>query len=307
MTAAPRIASQGLVYVFGEPMIELSSIAGNTACLGVGGDTFNTSVYLSRAGIDVQYVTAIGDDPMSERVLHALKEEGIGTDHVSVIPGKPVGLYAISLDEHGERDFTYWRQNSAFRSWFTTRDRDETIAAMAQAGMLYLSGITLSVFSEDERTQINALIRKVRDNGGRVAFDTNYRPTGWAGRNVARDAIGQVMPHISIALPTFEDDASLFGTATPEECIDSWLAAGAREVCVKSGDRGALLSGNGWVEPETPLKPKDTTGAGDSFNGAYLAARLQGEAPATAASHANTLAGRVIMTSGAILPKETQI
>lgn len=292
----------GPVFVIGEPMIELSSISGDQAQLGVGGDTFNTSVYLKRAGVDVQYVTTLGDDTLSKRVLNALHQEGVGTDFIEIVPGQPVGLYAIDVDEFGERSFTYWRSASAFRSWFDTKGAYKTLAAMEEAALLYLSGITLSVFTDANRARLADLSKRVRRNGGHVAFDTNYRPAGWSTSEAARDAVNQLMPFVTLALPTFEDEANLFGSPSPEECVSRWQTAGASEVCVKSGPEGALLSVGGWVTPKTALKPKDTTGAGDSFNGAYLAARLLGNAPMEAASQANDLAGRVIMISGAILP-----
>ena len=305
MTHLGTGAQPGPVFVFGEPMVELSSVTDDTARLGVGGDSFNTAVYLARAGVDVQYVTAIGDDPMSARVLQALSKEGVGTDFVTVLTGKPVGLYAISLDDHGERTFTYWRSASAFRDWFSCDQLDRAMGAMERACLLYFSGITLSVFTPCERERIRQLAADVQSNGHAVAFDTNYRPSGWRRREDAQSAIDQIMPHVSIALPTFEDEADLFGVRTPEACVARWRAAGVAEVCVKSGPRGALLSTGGWVAPQRPLKPVDTTGAGDSFNGAYLAARLHGAASAEAAMKANALAGRVIMSNGAIIPEDS--
>lgn len=297
------IANGGTVFVFGEPLLELSSVTGDSARLGIGGDTFNTSVYLARAGIDVQYVTAIGDDPMSGRVLDALRAENIGTDYVSVVPGRPVGLYAIEVDDEGERSFTYWRSQSAFRSWFKTPGTSAALKAMASARALYLSGITLSVFTHEERAEIVGLMERAQKNGVTTVFDTNYRPLGWPIADAARVAVEQIRPFVTISMPTFEDEADLFGTSTPEDSAAYWRDAGCREVCVKSGPRGAFLSVGEWVRPEQERQPKDTTGAGDSFNGGYLAARLKGARPQDAAKAGNDLAGRVIMTSGAILPR----
>lgn len=299
----PIYETRPSVLVFGEPLLELSAIDGAQASLGLGGDTFNTSVYLSRAGVDVQYVTAIGDDALSHRVVEALESEGIGTDFVSIVPGKPVGLYAIEVDADGERSFTYWRSDSAFKSWFHSEKAGAALDAMTSASMLYLSGISLSALSDAERAHLVDVLASAHRGGVSVAFDTNYRPSGWRSPDEARAAIRAVQQYVSISLPTFEDEQDLFGLATPEACLASWRAVGCAEVCVKAGARGGLLNGGNWVSPATARKPIDTTGAGDSFNAGYLATRLQGGDAQAAAAAGNELAGRVIMTSGAILPR----
>lgn len=291
-------------FVFGEPLLELSSVTQESARLGIGGDTFNTAVYLARGGVDVQYVTAIGDDPMSERVSHALQAEGIGTDYVTVIPGKPVGLYAIEVDETGERSFTYWRSDSAYRSWFQSGRSAEAFDAMVEGALLYMSGISLSGFSREERAALTDLMATAKSQGVCTAFDTNYRPRGWPLPDTARMAIEAIKPFVSISLPTFEDEEDLFGASSPDQSVAFWQAGGCDEVCVKSGPRGAFISSGEWVRPTVERKPKDTTGAGDSFNGGYLSARMRGADPLEAARAGNELAGRVIMTSGAILPRD---
>ena len=293
----------GGVFVLGEPLAELSDVRGGAARLGVGGDAFNTAVYLRRAGVPVQMLTALGTDPMSASVEAVMHDEGIGTDHLCRSPDRPVGLYAIETDEAGERSFTYWRGESAYRAWFDLPGCDAALDRAAGAELLYLSGISLSAFGNAGRERIVALARQVRANGGQVAFDTNYRPKGWPSEHAARGAIRMLTPHVSIALPTFEDEAVLFGHEGPEEALNAWMAAGASEACVKCGPDGALTSAHGWVRPPVIRAPLDTTGAGDSFNGAYLAARLRGEPPDRAAAAGNALAGEVIMVRGALTPR----
>ena len=295
--------ASGGVFVLGEPLGELSEVRGGAARVGVGGDAFNTAVYLRRAGVPVQMLTALGTDPMSASVEAVMRAEGIGTDHLCRSSDRPVGLYAIETDEVGERSFTYWRSESAYRGLFDLPGCEAALDRAARAELLYLSGISLSAFGAGERERIVVLARQVRANGGQVAFDTNYRPRGWPSARAAREAIRALAPHVSIALPTFEDEAALFGHENPQEALNAWAAAGASEVCVKCGPDGALTSAHGWVRPSVVRAPLDTTGAGDSFNGAYLAARLRGEAPDRAAAAGNALAGEVIMVRGALTPR----
>ena len=101
----------------GECMIELRHAGANDFVQGFSGDTLNTAIYLSRLlGADdarVDYVTALGDDPYSERMIAAWRAEGLGTNLVARLPGRLPGLYVIRTDSKGERSFHYWRGESA--------------------------------------------------------------------------------------------------------------------------------------------------------------------------------------------------
>ncbi len=291
-----------IVYVFGEAMIELSGVAGDSAKIGVAGDTFNTAVYLSRSGIRARYVTALGDDSFSLRILSALRGEDIFTSGCVIIPDAAPGLYAIDVDDVGERSFTYWRSDSAAKQFFERPESAAIIEPMTRAKTLYLSGITLSIFNAQDRDKIIEIARCVKDGGGQVVFDTNYRPRGWDNKNEAKRAVVAFMPYVSTALLTLEDEQALFGDKTAEDCAKRWHDGGVGEVVIKAGPRGAYSQQTGWVRPRKLIKPMDTTGAGDSFNGAYLAARLSGETIENAITAGHELAAKVLMTAGAVLP-----
>src|SRR4051812_37876277 len=95
------------VASIGECMIELSPRPGGVLGLGFGGDTLNTAVYLARLGVAVDYLTALGDDGYSQRMLALWREEGVGTALVPLLPGRLPGLYLIEIDAAGERRFLY--------------------------------------------------------------------------------------------------------------------------------------------------------------------------------------------------------
>ncbi len=292
------------IVVFGEAMIELSGVDGGTCRLGVAGDTFNTAIHLARAGLPVSYATCIGGDPFSHRISAALEDEGVGRDLVLHHETRVAGLYGISLDAHGERSFIYWRGESAARAFFDAPGADKVIDAIKTAPLVYFSGITLSLFSKAHHDVLAEAIDATRRRGGVVAFDTNYRPRGWRSPDDARTAIGKIARHVSVALPTFEDDAALFGDTTAEDAAARWSRWGVQEVVVKQGPSGAYVAGVGWIPPASRLAPVDTTGAGDAFNGAYLAARLRGAEPADATRAGHDLAGRALMTHGAMSPRD---
>lgn len=292
------------VVAVGECMIELSRTDDGAGWqLRHGGDTLNVATYLARLGQPVAYLTALGDDPWSRAMRAAWVSEGIDTTLVLTNTRLP-GLYAIETDAHGERAFHYWREQSAARALFDCVGIDAALATASRAGLLYLSGITLSLFEAADCARLVTLCVAVRARGGRVAFDPNYRTRGWPSVATARAAIATIAPHVDIVLPTFADEALLWGDATPADTLARWTGFGAREIAIKTGADGAFVGDGGSliaVPARVDPAPRDTTGAGDSFNAAYLAGRLGGADPQTAARLGNRLAGEVVRHSGAII------
>ena len=285
-------------------MIELRHVDDATLAIGFAGDTYNTAVYVARTSVDiavdlaVDYVSIVGDDRYSEQLLAVMRTEGIGTSRVAQIPGS-LGLYLVRTDPDGERHFTYHRSQAPARDLFADNEPDLT-----SYDMVYLSAITLQIMTAGARTRLWAALDAVRARGGRVAFDTNYRATGWPDLATARGTIESTLARTDIALPTFSDEQVLYGDADVGACVARLAAFGVAEIVVKDGAGGCVT----WVEgnqQEVPARRvdavHDTTAAGDSFNGAYLSARLTGASPADAAQAGHALAALVITQPGAIL------
>jgi 2-dehydro-3-deoxygluconokinase len=305
MTATLESQLAGFVAV-GECMIELSGEMGGAARLSYGGDTLNTAVYVARLGQPAAYVTALGLDPYSEHMLAAWRAEGLDVSGVARSPTHLPGLYAITTDARGERSFHYWRAQSAARALFALDGVEAALERARRARCLYLSGITLSLYDAGGRERLFALARGVRAAGGMVAFDPNYRPRGWPDASEARATFDAMAAIATVALPTHSDEAMLRPEETPEGTLARWRAAGVGEVVVKLGEEGALVGVNerGVLVPTVAVTPRDTTGAGDSFNAGYLAARLAGASPLDAAQAGHRLAGAVVMHPGAVIPRE---
>jgi 2-dehydro-3-deoxygluconokinase len=299
----PRSTS---VVSLGECMVELARGGDGRFGLAYGGDTFNTAVYLARAGINVDYATALGDDPYSADLIALARHESVGTDLVATIPGRMPGLYLIET-KNGERTFHYWRDRSPARELFELPQADAIAAALRRAGIIYFSAITLSLYSPSGLARFAAALQQARAAGALIAMDGNYRPRGWPDAERAREVISRFWPLADMALPTFDDEAQLWGDAEPKATADRLFALGVKEVAVKLGSAGALAGRAGTlttIAPSASVEPVDTTGAGDSFNAAYLAARLNGRSIEAAARAGNALAGIVIRHRGAIAPND---
>ncbi|MEX0406495.1 sugar kinase [Aquibium sp. LZ166] len=293
------------VASIGECMLELSGAGEETWRMGFAGDTFNT-LWAIRALTDqaraTDYVSAFGDDTFSDRQIAFLRDHGIGIASSPVIPGARPGLYAITLDG-AERSFTYWRSDAAARR--LADDPDALAVSLEGRALVYFSGITLAILPEDARATLLAAIAAARRAGAKIAFDPNYRPRLWPSAEPARQAVAEALAVCDIALPTFPDEQALYGDLTLEESAERLRKAGVAEIAIKNGSEPALSVQAGATETIPAIRvanPVDTTGAGDSFNGAYLAARLAGDAPADAVRRAHRVAAAVVQVRGALAP-----
>jgi 2-dehydro-3-deoxygluconokinase len=292
------------VASIGECMIELKQAEGGLFSRGYGGDTLNTAVYLSRLGADADYITALGDDALSDEMIAGWAAEGVGTDRVARLPGKLPGLYMIQTDDKGERRFFHWRDSAAARSLMDLPQTSAILESLGSYDVVYLSAITLSLYGEVGRQRLFAALKRAREAGARFAFDTNFRARGWPDLDAARTVFQQAFEVADIVLASTEDLLPLY----PAESNDALLARipGA-EVVLKLSEPASIVRHDGVLHPlkAEPVTARvvDTTAAGDSFAAAYVAARLAGAGPVEAARAGHRLAGVVVCHPGAIIPR----
>ena len=305
------------VVSFGECMLELQGTAFGTMQQSCGGDTLNTAVYMarlgSRRGLQVDYATALGDDPLSVGMLRRWQAEGIATRLVRQLPGRLPGLYLIEVDGQGERRFSYWRDQAAARAYFDVPEGSTPLEQQANAiDALYFSGISLAILPAAGRSRLLKVAEQVRARGGMVAFDNNYRPRLWPTIDEARAAFTAATNTATLALMTLDDEQALWGgadvgaaEASAEEQLQRPLSQPCPEVVVKRGALPTVVrcAGQPAVHVSTERVPQvvDTTAAGDSFAGAYIACRLGGGTAVESAATGNRMAARVVQHRGALI------
>ncbi|MDK3074706.1 sugar kinase [Sedimentitalea sp. JM2-8] len=289
----------------GECMIELSPAEGSLLRQGFAGDVFNTLWYAKATGgpdAEVAFFTAVGDDPISDRMLAFAATAGIRCDSVPRIPGRRPGLYVIHLTG-AERTFSYWRDTSAAR--LMMRHANRLWPQVADADFVYFSGITLAILSHEDCELFLGNLRARMKPGARVAFDPNLRPHLWDDADRMRRVISRAAGLSDIVLPSFDDECRNFGDAAPEDTARRYGALGADQVVVKNGPLPTLLLNKGGMQ-DFPVPPVegvvDTTAAGDSFNGAYLSALGRGAAVAQAIAVAQACSAQVVYRKGALVP-----
>lgn len=292
------------IVCIGEAMVEMApSAAAGDYRMGFAGDTLNTAWYLRRSlakDWGVEYVSAVGQDAVSDRLIGFIGDAGIGTTHIARLSGRTVGLYLIELKD-GERSFAYWRGQSAAR--LMAEDTVLLAQAFAGVGIVYLSGITLAVLEGEGRAKLYAALALARAAGARVVFDPNLRPRLWPDTATMCSAVMDAAALSDVVLPSHEDEATFFGDADVKATADRYAAVGAGLVIVKNGG-DEMLTRDGTVyathAPEVVSQIVDTTAAGDSFNAGFLAAWVTGGDVAASVRAGARLAAQVIGQRGAL-------
>ena len=214
----------------GECMIELSHQSPTTLTLNYSGDTYNVAYYLAHyqqtAPLSIHYVTALGDDPYSTNMLQQWKHFGINTDYVEKIPSCLPGLYLIQTDDHGERTFYYYRQQSAARHMLKTPAWHSIADSLVDYEMIYFSGITLGILEKGDQQALFDVLLTGKKNGAQILFDPNYRKATYCYLDLTRDfavagLITKTEPHIIVQyaanafIPPSSDDSYLYSCDNP--------------------------------------------------------------------------------------------
>jgi 2-dehydro-3-deoxygluconokinase len=299
------------IAAIGECMVEMQPMGEGLYRRAHAGDTFNMAQYLAwlSEGKDilVSYVTVLGQDKFGAEMLHEWQQNNIDTSLVITMREKNTGMYFADLDQKGNRDYTFYRADSAARQLFRQPDSARVFAKIMNYDMIYASAITLMILNDEDRQKLVDLFAAARAKNIRTVFDTNYRKSGWISTDEAAMWITQIMRHADIVLPTDDENQVIFGDETPQHTLERIQALGVSEIAVKCGGEQCLV----WAHDHESAVPArsgitvlDTTSAGDSFNAAYLYTRLLGLSPEIAAANGHTLAAEVIQHRGAIIPKD---
>jgi len=287
------------VLCLGEPLLEFNQIKeGNkkTYSSGYGGDTSNTAISIARQGMSVGFISKVGKDQFGWELLELWKREKVDYSHVSIHPEAPTGIYFVTHDADGHH-FTYYRSGSA-ACQMTPLDlpKDD----LSQTRILHLSAITQAISVSSCETAFAAIFQ-ARKNGVKVSYDTNLRLKLWS-LDRARDVINRTVPMCDVILPSLEEATSLTGLVYPEEITDYFFELGAKLVVLKQGSHGARVS-DGKENLNIPghkVKTIDATGAGDTFDGAFLSEWIRRDDPFSAAEYANAAAALSTTNYGAV-------
>lgn len=288
----------------GECMVELRPVEDGHLRRGFAGDAYNTAVYLKRSdpSIEVSFLTATGDESLSDAMVGTWRSEGINDRLVFRIPGQRPALYLIETNARGDRKFHYWRSETPAKEWLRLLLAAGGAELLNKADLVYVSGISMAILTHADRVAAIELFGTLKT---RLAFDPNIRPALWETMDEARHMFEAMAKISSILLPSRQDYQLMYGMDDPDQQVRFTMTLTEGEIALTCDEDGCRLRvGDEIVAmPTQAVKVVDTSGAGDSFNGAYLAARLKGQSPQEAARAGLAMAAKVVAQPGAIIPR----
>jgi 2-dehydro-3-deoxygluconokinase len=294
------------VLALGEAMLEFNQTqeAPPLYLQGFGGDTSNAAIAAARAGARVGYLSRLGQDHWGHLLMQLWAREGVDTRGVLRDTQAPSGVYFVSHDARGHH-FSYARAGSAASRMQASDVQAHWAALIGQSRWLHLSGISLAI-SPSASDAAFAAMHAAREQGTRIAFDSNLRLSLWP-IDRARACISEAVRLCDLFLPSMDDMVALTGLQSPDRVLDWSHAHGAQQVVLKLGAEGAIVSHGAQRTPIAPQRVQalDATGAGDCFAGNLLARLCRGDDLATAARYANAAAALSVQGRGAVDPLPT--
>lgn len=286
------------IVCLGEPLVEFNQQADGRYLRGCGGDTSNVAVAAARQGASVAMIARIGADAFGDQLLAMWQQEGVATQWVSVDNHAPTGLYFVHHVEGGHR-FTYRRSGSAAA---LMRPEDLPMEAVRAAKVLHVSGISQAI-SASAADACFAAMAAAREAGVDVSYDLNLRRQLWPLER-ARATIHGAMGFVTVALPGLDDARALCGLDAPEDIVRFYQRLGPSIVALTLGTDGVLVADGDALHtvPARSASLVDASGAGDCFDGAFLAEWLSSGDTKRAAAYANCAASLSVEGYGAVTP-----
>ncbi|WP_439573122.1 sugar kinase [Phreatobacter sp.] len=288
------------ILCFGEALGEFNQTVPRepTYLFGYGGDTSNCAIAAARSGASVGVIGAVGDDTFGRGFFDLWRSEGIDTSAMALVEGADTGLYFVTHEPDGHI-FTYRRAGSA-AARFTADDLP--LEAIRQARVLHVSGISQAI-SANASEAVREAMRNAREAGVTISYDTNLRLRLWPLER-AQVVTNAAMAEADIALPGLDDARQLTGRDTPDAICDFYLEGGSAIVALTLGRDGALIATSERRErvPSITVQSMDATGAGDCFDGAFLAEWLATGDPFRAGRYACAAAALSTTGFGAVTP-----
>ncbi len=232
-----------------------------------GGSPANVAVGLARLGARSAMLGVVGQDEFGLFLKQSLAQEGVDVSHLRQTNEGKTGLVFISLDERGERSFSFYRTNAAE---LFLDDRDVDPAFLSRARAIHCG--TNSLLWPKSREAMRAMAEHARAEGKIVCCDPNLRLHLWANPDELRELLRALLPMCSVVKLAQDEIEFVTGTSDVDRALVALKHMGVLLPVVTSGPDGAtfLWAGQRVQVPALAVTAVDTTGAGDGFTAALL-------------------------------------
>ncbi|WP_343463762.1 sugar kinase [Pantoea sp.] len=265
----------------------------------IAGAELNVAIGLSRLGLQVGWVSRVGDDSFGRFILQQLAKEGIDHHCVTTDARYRTGFQLkASVDDGSDPEVEYFRKGSA-ASYLSPDDFDADYFGAARH--LHLSGVAAAL-SDSALALCQHAAKEMRARGKTISFDPNLRPVLWRSTDEMRKQLNLLAEYADWVLPGEKEGLILTGYQQPEAIADFYLDKGVKAVIIKTGCDGAWYKTadgeKGQVAPIRVENVVDTVGAGDGFAVGVISALLEGKALPQAILRGNKIGSLAIQVAG---------
>ncbi len=234
----------------------------------VGGSSFTTALWCHRLGCSTALLSQIGEDLYGRWIREELERMGCNLPGLEISPGSKTGSMTIVVSEQGQRTMYSCRGTGTLPELDASFNRWN-----GPGGLLHLSGYSL--LESDQFRMIQSIVQQAQTGGMRISLDPGPLPV-----IQVPERLWEILPSVEIFMPNEMELEMVTGTSDEEQAAQKVLKVGCEVVVLKKGSKGAAVftRDQKWYTPTEPIDPTphDTTGAGDSFNGGFLAEAAQG-------------------------------
>ena len=291
------------VCSIGEAMIEISNIKNSLYNQSFAGDTLNFCNYLDKKKLNAFFLSAIGKSEINQSLLNFVKSKKISTKYIKQINQFELGLYLIKNKDNGEKQFFYWRDESAAKQYFNNIDFLNLYKELKNFDYIYFSGITLSIIHISKLNNFIKLLNLLKSKKIKIVFDFNIRPSRWNKKNL-NIFLDSVLKFVDICFLSGEDMnywKNKNNIKSYEQIVRKYKLK--HSIFRKNAKfTYVFLNKTRYVFKNKLLKTVvDTSGAGDGFNAAYLSNFIVNNDPVLALKAGSSLGSKIVMKKGAIV------
>lgn len=239
-----------------------------------GGAPCNVAAAVSRLGLPARMLTKVGRDAFGKYLLKTLAQAGIDTSCILEDGQGETALAFVSLAADGNRDFKFYRKNSA-----DLRYSPEDIPENALDGFGILHFCSIDLVDSPMKEAHRSLIRTAAERNVLISFDPNLRPSLWNDDEALRQTVLKFLPLAHIVKLSDEELFFLTGETDIDRALPALLSGRTQCVIYTKGAKGADVFTRTCraSRPGLKITARDTTGAGDSFIGSFLYCILRTE------------------------------
>lgn len=302
------------VVSIGEPLVEFITPTMGTSLLEAthlkkcpAGGAAIFAVAVAKLGVSCGLVGNLGDEGFGDYLKTVLESEGVETSQLRKEKHFQTGLAFTSYDRFGQRKYIYYRKNSA-----GTRFSKKHINSryLSSTSVLHFPGTTLTA-SNSAKEAVSKAVKVAAANGAAISFDPNVR-TEIMSISKIRSIYNEFWPVCDLATPSKEEITMLTRCDSLEKATQQLLRKGVKIVAVTLGSEGCLIATKDetFSLPAFKVKAVDPTGAGDTFNAAFVVGLVEKAALRDIARFANAAAAITVQKVGHIgyaLPTRRQV